>query len=206
MIMKDSLNAFMEENYKSEANMIGSYLPQWEIDPAKIKAVMINEKVADSPYADFYSPEDDSYYMQTTKKIFWEAGADVQSISDILKMGIYVTSAVKTPKEGAVIDTDDIKHFVPLLEQELALFPSLQVVMLMGDVARKAFNLIAKGQTKKNAVPAGSTYKLRHNEISYQGIRLLPAYIMTGKNLAIEKSKTVMSAEEVAKMLELIGE
>lgn len=204
-IMRDYLDDFITENYGGDAEAILSYLPDRTIDLASIKAVMINEVVAATPDSDFYSQDHNSNYMQTTLTIFHKAGVDVKGIDDILKKGIYITSAIKLPKEGTTVDTDSIKRYVPILEKELALFPSLEVIMLMGDVARKAVNMITKKETKKNAVPTGSTYKLRHTEISYKGIRLLPAYIMTGKNLAIEKSKTEMSAEEVSKMMGLIG-
>lgn len=77
--------------------------------------------------------------------------------------------------------------------------------MLMGDVAKKAFNMITKKATKKNAVPAVSTYKLRSGEIYYEGIRIMPSYIMTGGNILIEKSKVTMATEDIAAMLKMIG-
>ncbi len=76
--------------------------------------------------------------------------------------------------------------------------------MLMGDVAKKAFNMIAKKSAKKNVIPAVSTYKLRNSEIYYKGIRVMPSYIMTGGNILIEKSKVTMAAEDIAIMLEII--
>lgn len=57
----------------------------------------------------------------------------------------------------------------------------------------------------KNAVPAVSTYKLRDSVLFYQGMRLLPSYIMTGRNLQIEKQKLAMAAGDVKKMLAIIG-
>ena len=57
---------------------------------------------------------------------------------------------------------------------------------------------------KKNIVPAISTYKLRGTELYYDNIRILPSYIMTGKNILIEKSKFAMAAEDIALMLKLI--
>lgn len=95
---------------------------------------------------------------------------------------------------------------LPYLEKELELFPNLQVVMLMGDVAKKAFNMISKKATGKNAVPSISTYKLRNTEIFYKGWRILPSYIMTGQNLLIEKSKFQMASEDIALMYRLIKE
>ena len=76
--------------------------------------------------------------------------------------------------------------------------------MLMGDVAKKAFNMITKKSTKKNVIPAISTYKLRNKEIYYEGIRVMPSYIMTGGNILIEKSKAVMATEDIKAMLEII--
>lgn len=76
--------------------------------------------------------------------------------------------------------------------------------MLMGDVTKKAFNMIAKKSAKKNVVSAVSTYKLRNSEIYYKGVRVMPSYIMTGGNILIEKSKVTMATEDIAIMLEII--
>ena len=74
----------------------------------------------------------------------------------------------------------------------------------MGDVAKKAFNMITKKATKKNVVPAISTYKLRNSQLYYGDIRIMPSYIMTGGNILIEKSKVTMATEDIAGMLEII--
>lgn len=102
------------------------------------------------------------------------------------------------------IEKSQIVDSLPYLEQELACFPNVKVVMLMGDVAKKAFNMITRKATHKNVVPAVSTYKLRHHEIFYGDIRIMPSYIMTGRNLLIEKSKFEMAAEDIAAMLRWI--
>ncbi len=95
--------------------------------------------------------------------------------------GIYITNAVKTPKSEYAVSKESIEDSLPYLEKELALFPNVKVIMLMGDVAKKAFNMICKKATKKNAVPSISTYKLRNTEIFYNGIRIMSSYIMTGR-------------------------
>ena len=132
------------------------------------------------------------------------AGAQVTSIQDILQLGIYITNAVKTPKTDYAIDKSSIEKSLPYLEQELALFPNVKVIMLMGDVAKKAFNMITKKTAKKNVVPAISTYKLRNSQLYYGDIRIMPSYIMTGGNILIEKSKVTMATEDIAGMLEII--
>ena len=73
------------------------------------------------------------------------------------------------------------------------------------DVAKKAVNMIAKRTTKRNVIPAVSTYKLRHSEIYYKNIRLMPSYIMTGKNILIEKSKFQMACEDISNMINMIN-
>ena len=181
----------------------GIYLNNIDIDPFTIRAVMVNEVVPSDPLQDFYgSPEAD--YLKTTIPLLQGAGAEVVSIQEILKRGIYITNAVKTPKTDYAIDKSSIENSLPYLEAELSLFPDIKVIMLMGDVAKKAFNMITKKSTKKNVIPAVSTYKLRNSEIYYKGIRVMPSYIMTGGNILIEKSKVTMATEDIAIMLEII--
>ena len=179
------------------------YLNSIEIDPLTIKAIMINEVVPSDPLQDFYGLPD-ADYLKTTLPLLQGAGAEVHSIQDILQMGIYITNAVKTPKTEYAIDRSSIENSLPYLEAELSLFSNVKVIMLMGDVAKKAFNMITKKSTKKNVIPAVSTYKLRKSEIYYEGIRVMPSYIMTGGNIQIEKSKVTMATEDIAIMLEII--
>ena len=179
------------------------YLNNIEIDPLTVKAIMINEVVPADPLQDFYGASN-AEYLKTTIPLFQGAGAKVNSMQDILQMGIYITNAVKTPKTEYAIEKSSIEDSLPYLEAELSLFPHVKVIMLMGDVAKKAFNMITKKATKKNVVPAVSTYKLRHSEIYYNGIRVMPSYIMTGGNILIEKSKVSMATEDIATMLEII--
>lgn len=195
-------------NIKKEIEMkVGAadniYLNNIEVDPFRIKAIMINEVVPADPLQDFYGASN-ADYLKTTLPLLRGAGAEIASIQDILKMGIYITNAVKTPKTGYTIDKSNIENSLPYLEAELSLFTNIKVIMLMGDVAKKAFNMITKKTTKKNVVPSISTYKLRHSEIYYNGIRVMPSYIITGGNILIEKSKVSMATEDISAMLEII--
>ncbi|TGY54526.1 uracil-DNA glycosylase family protein [Parabacteroides distasonis] len=173
------------------------------IEPETIQAIMINEVVPSCPEDDFYG-KPDSAYMSTTIPMFRKAGIEIGSVQDILNNGIYITNAVKTPKTEYAVSKESIEDSLPYLEKELALFPNVKVIMLMGDVAKKAFNMICKKATKKNAVPSISTYKLRNTEISYNGIRIMPSYIMTGQNILIEKSKFEMASKDIETMYRLI--
>ena len=173
------------------------------IEPETIQAIMINEIVPSCPEDDFYG-KPDSAYMSTTIPLFRKAGIEVNSIQDILDHGIYITNAVKTPKSEYAVSKESIEDSLPYLEKELALFPNVKVIMLMGDVAKKAFNMICKKATKKNAVPSISTYKLRNTEIFYNGIRIMSSYIMTGQNILIEKSKFEMASKDIETMYRLI--
>ena len=181
----------------------GILLNNIDIDPLTIKAIMINEVVPSDPLEDFYG-NPDADYLKTTIPLLQRAGAETASIQDILQKGIYITNAVKTPKTDYAIEKSSIENSLPYLEAELSLFPNIKVIMLMGDVAKKAFNMITKKSTKKNVIPAGCTYKLRNSENYYGDIRVMPSYIMTGKNILIEKSKAAMATEDIATMLEII--
>ncbi len=174
------------------------------VEPDQIKAVMINEVVPADPGDDFYGQADSPGYLKTTIPLFQKAGVRASTIEQILAAGIYLTNAVKRPKTEYTIPRSMIEESLPFLEKELSLFPNLIVIMLMGDVAKKAFNLIARSKTNKNVIPAMATYKIRDEQFYYGKIRVFPSYIMTGKNILIEKSKFAMAAEDIKRMFELI--
>lgn len=176
-----------------------------ELDPAAIRAVMINEVVPEDPAQDFYGASGEQY-LSTTIPLFRKAGLKVQSIGDILELGVYITNAVKTPKTAYAVEKSSMEESLPWLEKELALFPNIRVIMLMGDVAKKMFNQIARKTTKRNVIPSGATYKLRSTPFYFGEIRVMPSYIMTGGNILIEKAKVTMAAEDIAAMAELIAD
>ncbi|MCL2658237.1 MAG: uracil-DNA glycosylase family protein [Betaproteobacteria bacterium] len=186
-------------------DLTGLQLPDCELDPEKIKVVMISEAPPQNPDDGFYSTATDPDYMRTTLGLFAAAGVRAESMRDILDMGIYITTAVKTPKTGYAVDAKLIKAHLPILEAELALFPNLSVIMLMGDVAKKAVNLIVKAKTKKNVIPAESTYKIRQNEYYWGDVRVFPSYIMTGGSILIEKFKRNAIADDMRRMIKAMG-
>lgn len=220
--MKQYLLEYISENAVFE-NPEALVLPNITLDPKKIKVMMINEVSPKNPADDFYGSgnKNDSVkdnginssdgscscipdYMITTKSLFQNAGIQIESVDDLIRLGIYVTNAVKIPKTEYTIETQTILNHVPVLEKEFDLFPNLKAVMLMGDVAKKAFNAVAKKKTKKPVIPSGSTYKLRKEEFYYGSIRVFPSYIMTGGNILIEKSKAEMIADDLQQMKALL--
>jgi uracil-DNA glycosylase len=68
-------------------------------------------------------------------------------------MGVYLTTAVKCSKTGYAIGTDTVRVCSYLLEKELALFPNLKAYLLMGDVAIKAVNFIARRSGVGRVIP-----------------------------------------------------
>ena len=179
-------------------------VPDAVIETDDIRIVMISEVVPQNPADYFYSRHPDPAFLQTTLPILNAAGLDVRGMEDILRHGIYITTAVKTPKEGYTIPTEVISSQLPLLEQELEWFGSAKAILLMGDVAKKAFNMIVKKKTKKNLIPSQPTYRIRDNEYRYGHARVFPSYIITGGNLLIEKGKVEMIRQDVAAALSLL--
>jgi uracil-DNA glycosylase len=179
-------------------------LPSIELDTNNIKVIMINEVPPENPNDYFYSQSEHPNYMDTTLELFHNAGVNVNDISDIINMGIYITTAVKSPKNGYHVETEKIIEHLSVLEEEINMFPNLRVVMLMGNVSKKAFNMITKNHTKRNCIPTGSTYKIRENEFYYGELRVFPSYIMTGGNILIEKSKCFMISDDIKRMIKLL--
>lgn len=175
-----------------------------EIDAASITCVMVSESPAADPADDFHAPGE-PFFMATTSQAFADAGYPVSSMDDILKLGVYITTAVKCAKTAYAVPTTAIKTCSRLLEAELGLFPNLKVIVAMGDVAIRSLNEVGRRTTGKRVIPTGSIYKLRGPEYSLNGIRVLPSYLQTGKSFLIEQSKQKMIAEDLRTALQLIG-
>jgi uracil-DNA glycosylase len=179
-------------------------VPDVEVDPQAIKIILISEAAPAAP-GDYYYASGNPLFQQTTVQAFRDAGAAVSTIRDILDLGVYLTTAVKCGKTGYGIQTATIQECSLILERELALFPAVRVYLLMGDVAIRALNYIAKRQGLGRVIPAGSTYKIRGREYTYRGVRLFPSYLQAGPSFFIEKSKRQMIAEDIRAALALVG-
>jgi uracil-DNA glycosylase len=166
--------------------------------------MMIAEAAPESLSDDFYAgPE--ALFAQTTLLAFQEAGVRVASIQDILDKGIYLTTAVKCGKTAYGIAPTSIQNCSRLLEREIALFPGVKVYLLMGDVAIRALNAIAKRNREPRVIPAGSTYKIRGGTFAFRGARVFPSYLQAGSSFFIERSKRRMIAQDIAAALGDVG-
>jgi hypothetical protein len=125
-------------------------IPNIDVKPDEISIAMISEAAPANP-DDYYYADGDSLFQKTTVQAFNDAGADVSSIQDILDLGVYLTTAVKCGKTGYGIQTATVKECSLILEKELALFPNIKVLMLMGDVAIKAVNHVARRAGEKKS-------------------------------------------------------
>lgn len=153
-----------------------------------------------------YSQEKNPAFMSTLLQAFSDANSRVKSIEDILKRGIYLTTAIKCSKIGYSVSAKSIENCSFILEKEFKQFPNIEVVLLMGDVAIKSFNYISKRSIGKKTIPTGSTYKIRKDEFYYKNIRVFPSYLPIGQNYLIEKSKRKMIAEDLTNALKIINE
>ena len=181
-----------------------SYLvPAIDVRPEAISLLMISEAAPENP-RDYYYAQGDPLFQKTTAQAFQDAGAKVSSIQDIVRLGVYLTTAVKCGKTGYGIQSSTIRECSLILEKELALFPKVQALMLMGDVAIKAFNSIAQRAGGKRVIPPGSTYKIRKAKYSFRGMRVFPSYLQAGPSFLIEKSKRRMIAEDITAALSLL--
>lgn len=181
----------------------GYIVPDVDLRPDGVSIILISEAAPASPDDSYYAGGD-PLFQQTTVQAFNDAGAGVTSIRELLDQGVYFTTAVKCAKTDYGIKADTIEECSLILEKELALFPHVEVLMLMGDVAIKAINHIARRMGEKRVIPAGSTYKIRGQEFHFQGKRVFPSYLQAGPSFFIEKSKRKMIGEDIAAALSLV--
>jgi uracil-DNA glycosylase len=165
-------------------------VPSGPMNPDDVTILMVAEAV----------PPDASDWL-TTVEAFRDAGEEVESLDDVLALGVYLTTALKCGKTGYSVSRHSIETCSLLLEQELDLFPLARVLMLMGDTAIKAVNAIAKRNREPRPVPAGATYRIRGGNYRFRGMRVFPSYLHVGPAFFIEKSKRRMIAEDIAAAL-----
>ena len=188
----------------SDVNKEAYTIPDIEIEHDKIRAIMISESPPENRGDYFYASNSPSY-METTVQAFNDAGAKVATMKDVLEQGVYVTTAIKCAKTAYAIQPESIENCCfRILEKEIALFPKIKTVLLIGDTAIRAMNYIAKKNTDKRLIPSGSTYKIRKNKYFYKQVRVFPSYLQTGKSYLIEKSKRKMIAEDIKAALKLL--
>ena len=187
----------------SDVNRECYTIPNINLEPTQIKILMISEAPPQDANDYFYA-SNDPFYLQTTLQAFEQAGLEVSSMEDLLNLGVYITTAIKCGKIGYSISAKTVNNCSGILEREIELFPNIKTFLLMGDVAIKAMNYIAKRTIGEKIIPNGSTYKIRKNEYFYKGVRTFPSYLQTGKNFLIEKSKRTMIAEDIRTALEIV--
>jgi len=178
-------------------------IPQAEIKPETIQMIMISE-AAPQDHSDYYYAGKESLFEQTTLQAFKDAGIQAESIDELVKNGFYFTTAMKCGKKGYTVKAATLKNCSFHLEKELALFPNVKVIMLMGDFAIRAVNYIAKRQLGNRVIPRGSTYKIRGKKYFLGDIRLFPSYLQAGPAYFIEQSKKRMIKEDLEQAVKLL--
>ena len=172
-------------------------IPAVRLNPRDVSVILISEAAPERP-EDHYYAGGESLFERTTVQAFNDAGLQAASVRDLLRHGLYFTTAVKCAKTGYGVQTATVKACSRLLEHELSLFPYARVLLLMGDVAIKAVNAMAQRAGEARVIPAGATYKLRGRAYFYRGLRVFPSYLQAGPSFYIEKSKRRMIAADLA--------
>lgn len=170
----------------------GAYaVPTRAVDPDAVSTLLVAEA----------APVDPALAAETTVTAFRDAGEDVRSLADIAALGVYLTTAIKCGKTRYAISPQTVRTCASLLDVELGLFPLARSLLLMGDVAIKAVNAVARANAEPCVIPAGATYKLRGGEYRFRGMKAFPSYLQAGPAFFIETSKRRMIAEDIAAAL-----
>ncbi len=178
-------------------------VPKARVQAGKVRLAIVSEAPAIDKTQYYYGELRGSFF-QNTRRCFKEAGYLIDSYRDLSRMGIYLTTAIKCSKQGYLVKAETIKSCSYILERELGQFPSLKVVMCMGDFAIKAVNYIAQRRFKRRAIAAGSTYKIRKLLHELGGIRYMPSYTQTGEAFDIEKTKRKMVVEDIRTAMSVV--
>jgi uracil-DNA glycosylase len=179
-------------------------VPGQVVDPGRVRLVLVAEAPPAQP-ADSLFASGVPFHLETTLSAFRAAGLEAASLRDLTDRGIYLTTAVKCAKVGYGVERATVEECSRLLEAEIDLFPSARVLMLMGDVAIGSLNAVTRRRSGKRLIPSGPTYKVRGGEYWFEGKRVFPSYLLTGRSYLIEGSKRTMIAADLRAALTIIG-
>jgi len=206
MEMKSYLTQIAKEKGFAPDSLV---FPDFDVSPKNVRVIMIDEAPPKKPDDGFFSKSPKSSYVRTTLGLFKLAGVDVKSIQDIVDMGIYITTTLKNPRNKTKpLTANEIKAHLPILEEELALFQNLKIIMLMGGTAIKAMNYITKTRTGKNVIPVGDTYKIRDNIYEWDGKRVFPSAMMSSRTILSDDWATTRDniVDDIRQMMALMQE
>jgi hypothetical protein len=137
---------------------------------------------------------------------FRDAGYDVTTMEDIRDLGVHVTPAVKCPKLGYGLKPETITNCSFLLDAELAMFPNIRSILLMGDTAIRAINEIAERRYGFPAIPTGSAHKVKGHEYRLGDISLFPSYPQTGRDISVENDHQEVIAVDIRNAIAIADE
>ena len=179
-------------------------VPAGRVDPERVRLILVAEAPPAEAADGLFAPGM-PFHLEATLDAFRAAGATATSLDDLAALGVYLTTAVKCAKVGYGVGRPTVEACSRLLETEMDLFPRAQVIMLMGGVAIGAFNAIARRRAGKRLIPSDPTYKVRAGEYWFEGKRVFPCYLQTGRSYLIERSKREMIAADLKAALALVG-
>jgi uracil-DNA glycosylase len=175
-------------------------IPSVEVNPARVRLVMIAEAAPENPSDDFYA-RGRPLYLLNTIQAFRDAGAPVSSLADLLELGVYMTTAIKCARSAFTISGETIRSCAQLLEKELRLFPNARAYLLMGDTAIQAINAIAVRAGEPEPIPSAATFDIRKQVLWLFGRRLFPSYLHTRASYRTATEKRKMVAEDIIRAL-----
>jgi hypothetical protein len=172
------------------------HLPE---DRERIRVIMIG---AAPPPTEADKPQ---ISHRDTIEAFRSAGFSVSSLDDISRLGVYVTTAVKCPKIGYGVRQETVEACSYLLEAEIDAFPNVKSILLMGNTAIRAINVIAVRKFGALAIPSGSAYKVKGHEYPFGDISLFPSYSESGRNLPVEDDRQQVIAVDIRNAITVAG-
>ena len=199
------INNHLECNFPCDDVNHTWVIPNISFDKKKVKIIIISE-APPANEEDYYYGGKESSFNKTTCIAFNDAGYKVNSINELLRQGIYFTTAIKCNKKGYLVSSTTLKNCSKILNAEIVQFPNVKVVMCMGDVAIKSINYIMKEKIGRPVIPSGSTYKIRSGQYIEDSVLYIPSYTQTGDSFNLEKSKRGMIAEDIKKAMKYLNE
>lgn len=174
----------------------------FQFQPETIRVLMVTDAYPEDDRSHYVHSDPCTVAWQNTQRIFAEAGVGVSSFQGLLDRGVLMEPCLEFVKP-ARISPWHIRSGAVRIAEWIGGLPNLRAVALMGDVAIRCFNEMARPRlaSGRRLIPADYTYRVRGDQYLLGPLQIFPTYLHTCESFNGERAKQRALAADMERLV-----
>jgi hypothetical protein len=163
---------------------------------------MLTDTLPEEPHEHYIYSDPANVAWQNTRSLFAEAGVTVRSYQDLLDQGVLMDPCLDLIRPGR-ISPWHIRYGAVRISEWLTRLPQLRAIGLMGDVAIRCFNEMARPRwaSARRLLPGDANYRMQGNRFFLGRIEVFPTYLHTSATFPLERAKQKALADDMERLV-----